>query len=74
MHMISDANRLPGAPNLAASHDRGQIRRGGLNIAGSREGGFRKRRAGAEDVEIGRTLRALPVRARIGRTQANYLS
>jgi transcriptional regulator with XRE-family HTH domain len=30
-----------------------------LNSSGSREGGVRKRRAGAEDVEIGRKIRAL---------------
>jgi transcriptional regulator with XRE-family HTH domain len=30
-----------------------------LNSASSREGGVRKRRAGAEDVEIGRKIRAL---------------
>ena len=32
---------------------------GGRGLVGSREGGTRKRRAGAEDVEIGRKIRAL---------------
>ena len=61
MHTISDPNRLPGAPNSWAPQLRGQILGGGtfLNNSNPREGGVRKRRAGAEDVEIGRKIRAL---------------
>jgi transcriptional regulator with XRE-family HTH domain len=58
MHTVSDLNRLPGAPNLHAPQYRGQVG-DVLNSASLREGGARKRRAGVEDVEIGRKIRAL---------------
>jgi transcriptional regulator with XRE-family HTH domain len=57
--MVSDMNRSLGAPNSRASQDRGQVLGGALSSASSREGATRKRRAGAEDVEIGRKIRAL---------------
>ena len=52
--MISELNSLPGAIGVA-THAHGW----GNSLINTREGGIRKRRAGAEDIEIGRKIRAL---------------
>jgi transcriptional regulator with XRE-family HTH domain len=64
MYMVSDASRLPVhgfAPyrsGLARGHD----------LIDSREGATRKRRAGQEDVEIGRKIRALRLQRGLSQT------
>ncbi len=58
MHTISDVNRLPARPIRTRCSVVGRVR-DVLNNTSPREGGGRKRRAGAEDVEIGRKIRAL---------------
>src|ERR1043165_4214420 len=58
-HDFGRESPLLSAPTLRASQGRGHDRGVLLSNASSREGGVRKRRAGAEDVEIGRKIRAL---------------
>jgi transcriptional regulator with XRE-family HTH domain len=55
MHNFSGVNRLPGAFPIVR---RNSVLAPGDDLNGSREG-VRKRRAGAEDLEIGRKIRAL---------------
>ncbi len=68
MHTISDSNRLPGAPISRAPQHRGQILGALLNTSSSGDRGTRKRRAGAEDVEIGRKIRALRLERGLSRS------
>ena len=62
MHILSDAASDPRHPADCGTS-------GGRDLISSRDGAIRKRRAGAEDVEIGRKIRAL--RLERGLSQSN---
>jgi transcriptional regulator with XRE-family HTH domain len=64
MYMVSDASRLPA--HRFAPQQRGQARE--HDLIDSREGTTRKRRAGSEDVEIGRKIRALRLQRGLSQT------
>jgi transcriptional regulator with XRE-family HTH domain len=64
MYMVSDASRLPA--HGFAPQQSGQAR--GQDLINSREGAPRKRRAGQEDVEIGRKIRALRLQRGLSQT------
>ena len=64
MYMVSDASRLP-APELR----RNRVGSQGQQLIEPRDGGTRKRRAGSEDVEIGRKIRALRLQRGLSQTR-----
>ena len=64
MYMVSDANRLSAHRFCAATSGRAR----GHDLIVSREGAVRKRRAGSEDVEIGRKIRALRLQRGLSQT------
>ena len=63
MYMVSDAGRLP-APSIAPQQS-GQL---GAQLDRIARGELRKRRAGSEDVEIGRKIRALRLQRGLSQT------
>jgi transcriptional regulator with XRE-family HTH domain len=68
MHAVSDPIGSTRAPNWGAPQHRGQTLGTSLSSASSREGGNQKRRASAEDAEIGRKIRALRLERGLSQT------
>jgi transcriptional regulator with XRE-family HTH domain len=64
MYMVSVASRLPARPVCAATEWSAR----GQRLIEPRDGGTRKRRAGSEDVEIGRKIRALRLERGLSQT------